>query len=234
MHPTTTLGAVNDFLIIGGIMAAILGIGVVAWRAEQKRMRELAAGLALAGLEVVTSPTDEQKRSAFEALGPFRDLRDGPRGIVWFARGHVQGREVTLGEHKYTTGSGKNRTTVRHTVAAIAASERWPALSLAEENLLHKIAEMFGSKDLKLEDEAFNKRWRVSADDTEFATLVLSPEVQAWSMALPARTIIRVGRGGMGLATNWGVKLENAQRLVSSVSELASLLPPELDAWGVA
>ncbi len=214
-------------------MAAILGIGVVAWRAELKRMRELAAGLALAGLEIVTSPSDEQKQSAFETLGPFRDLRDGPRGIVWCARGHVQGREVTLVEHKYTTGSGKNRTTVRHTVAAIVASERWPALSLVEENLLHKLAEMFGSKDLKLEDEAFNKRWRITADHAEFATLVLSPEVQSWSMALPPRTMIRIGRGGLCLATNWVVKLEDAQRLVSGVCDLAALIPPELDAWGV-
>jgi len=232
MNASVILGAAVDLLIIGVIMAVILAIGGVAWWADRKRLHALSEGLTRAGMRSWATPSEQEKQNAFDRLGPFRDLREGAKGVVWCARGAVQGRDVTLVEHRYTTGSGKNRTTIRHTVAAVAAPEQWPAVSLVDENLLHKIADLFGSKDLRLEDDTFNKRWRISADHEEFALLVLSPQVQAWSLALERRAMIRVGRGGICIATNWVATLEGVQRLSAKVCELAALLPPELEAWG--
>jgi len=234
MNAPTTLGALNDVLVIGVIAVAILVVGLAAWKANQKRLRELFQGLTNAGFQPWAAPTPDQKRALFEKLGPYRDLREGWKGVVWCARGEVQGREVTLVEHRYTTGSGKNKTTTNHTIAAITAPVQWPALSLADENLLHKIAEIFGSRDVRVEDERFNKRWRVTADDESFALLVLSPEVQAWSLTLERGTLIRVGRGGICAATKAVATGESAACLSRRVCELASLLPSELEAWETA
>ncbi len=235
MQPTTQSRRSSPlpFFLVGGFVALVFALIGAMWLVERRRLRILLEELTKAGLKASTRPDPSEKHAAFESVGPFQELRTGAAGVVWSASGEVQGRQVVLLEHRYSTGSGKNRRTYHHTIASVPAPAAWPAVRLVDENIFHKIAELFGSKDVKLDDEAFNKRWRVTADDAEFAVLVLSPEVQSWSLLLPRGTQVRVGRGAVCVAAARRGDAEAALGLAHRARELASLIPPELEAWGL-
>lgn len=222
----------TDLLIFAGFFV-ILGVVVTLMiLAEKARKKAITEKLSAVGMAVDFKPTPEIQAVAFSALGrPWSKLRTGSKGVMWVATGQVDALDVTLLEHRYTSGSGKNRSTHYHTVAATPAPEHWPAVELAPENFFHRIGELFGSKDFKLEDPAFNKKWRVKVDHEDFALLALTPEVQQWAMDLPAGMQIRIGRGAITLCRTRSVRGDDAADLVRRCVALALLIPEELGAW---
>lgn len=138
---------------------------------------------------------------------------------------------VQLLEHKYVVSTGKHTSVHYHLVASTASLERWPKLSVTPENFLHRIAEFFGAKDLKVEDEKFNRAWRVKSDDENFALLVLHPDVQAWFLKMPGGVWIEIGNGAACVvASMWGTE-ETVLRGARLLADFWSMLPPELHAY---
>ncbi|MCC6428881.1 MAG: hypothetical protein IT435_18930 [Phycisphaerales bacterium] len=226
------LPAVIGVSLLVGVFFLVILIVVAASKAERQRKELLAKSLDSLGLSVVHKPDKDQKAQAFAALGGcWSKLRHGAPKINWFATGDVNDRSMTLVEHSYTVSTGKSSHTVYHSIAASPAPENWPTVEMNQEHLLHKIAEFLGSKDYRVEDEAFNKRWRIKVGDEDFALMVLTPEVQAWSMDLPGSTIVRIGKGAITIAIPSALRGDAAQELVSRCASLADMLPPELDAW---
>lgn len=222
----------TDILIFAGFFAFVGIFITAAIFAERARKRRIEKELTDAGLKVNFSPDKEDQAAAFAQVGRgWSGLRTGSTGVLWTASGAVGTTPVTLLEHRYTTGSGKNRSTHYHTIAAVAAPMHWPTVELAEEHIFHKIGEFFGSKDFKVEDEAFNKRWRIKTESEDFALLVLSPQVQAWTMSLPKGMQIRVGGGAVTIAVSRYLRSESAMMITRCV-ELSRMLPPELRGWG--
>jgi hypothetical protein len=114
---------------------------------------------------------------------------------------------------------------------SFALPTRWPRLTVTHEHFFHKIGELFGAKDLKLDDEAFNKKFRVHASDEDFAVLFLTPDVQAvmmgWqrveSLFVKDERLCLVYAAHLG-AEDWGKAIEAAKAF-------RELLPTELDEW---
>ena len=79
--------------------------------------------------------------------------------------------------YRYTTGSGKERTTHVFGVTTLSLPTFLPTLEVTPENLGTRIARAFGGQDIQFESEDFNKRWRVAARDPKFAHDVLHPRV---------------------------------------------------------
>lgn len=213
------------------VIAFVVAIIVFAAYAQHKRRTEIGAGLAAAGFACELSPQMDAKVAAFDAAGVLKKLRNGAGAIKWLAHGTLDETPLHIFEHSYTTGAGKSRQVHNNTVVSIRCPAAWPELTLAPENFFHRIGEMFGAKDLKVEDENFNKRWRVKASNEDFAILVLSPEVQAWSMNLPTTTRIYIGAGA--LIVNHPAQL-NAKQVAASMRhavELWKLIPPEVREW---
>jgi len=79
--------------------------------------------------------------------------------------------------YRYTSGSGKERTTHVFGVTTLSLPTFLPTLELTPENLGTRIVRAFGGQDIQFESEDFNRRWRVAARDPKFAHDVLHPRV---------------------------------------------------------
>lgn len=197
----------------------------------RRRRREIAAQLAALGFSHNLKPDAVAKAEAFNRTGRMLLLKTGPRGVVSYASGIVEGQEVWLVEHQYTTGSGKSRQVHKHIVAATPCPRAWPDLSVTPENLFDKIAGLMGRKDLSLESEAFNKRWKILAENEDFALLVLSPSVQDWAMRLPKSHQVHIGSGALCVVVSRFIRPAEYGPFCRLPLELAALLPQELAEW---
>ncbi len=222
----------TDYLIFGVAVVVLIGIVTLMVMLERARMKAIGLELEAIGITLNREAGKPEKESAWRATGsPWSKLRTGAAGVQWYAMGEVRGRPVTIIEHRYTTGSGKSRSTHYNTIAATPAPGTWPGVELSPANLFHRIGELLGAKDFKVEDEEFNRRWRVKVDNEDFALLVLTPEVQAWAMRLPKGTMVRVGTGVITVSRAKTLKGTQCATLAKACVQLAELLPPELDAW---
>lgn len=222
----------NDAIILAGFIAAVAIIIVAVVLAERARKKALAAVAESLGFSADFKPDPSARANAYAALGsPWSDLRKGPEGVQWCMTGTLSGRSITMVQHRYTTGSGKSQQTHYHAVAATVAPELWPTVTLTRENLFHKIGALIGSRDLQLEDAEFNRRWRVASDNEDFSLLVLTPEIQSWSMSLPRDSLVRLGGGAITVARRVSVRAKDLPALAASCARLAELIPGELDHW---
>ncbi|WP_372594825.1 hypothetical protein [Actinotalea sp.] len=79
--------------------------------------------------------------------------------------------------YRYTTGSGKSRSTHVFGVIALSMPTFLPTLELTPENVGTRLVRAFGAQDLEFESEDFNRAWRVTARDPKFAHDVLHPRL---------------------------------------------------------
>jgi hypothetical protein len=174
--------------LVAGVVALMVGLGVLAWRAHQKRlaeMRELAARLGF----------------AFDP-GEDRDHDDEYAQFEIFRRGHSRAAFATLrgelelfgrpcravaGDFRYKTdsGSGKNRSTTTHTFSFLIVHPPWPSPSLVvrPEGVFDKLKGAFGFDDIDFESEAFSRAFWVQSDDKRFAYDVLHPRMMEFLLA---------------------------------------------------
>ncbi|MBL8763363.1 MAG: hypothetical protein JNM07_03740 [Phycisphaerae bacterium] len=174
--------------VLALIAVGVLGVGtliVAQSRAERARRAALAETLDAAGFVPVFEPSQEQRAQLFAHLAHLPNFQNAGRSVRWFARGEVDGSPVTLLEYTHVVSTGKHTHTVVLSVAAAPCPESWPLLTLKPEGFLHRVGEIFGVHDLRLDSDAFNRRWRVSCEREDFALLALSPEAQQWLLAAP-------------------------------------------------
>lgn len=217
-------------VVVVGIIVLAAVIGIAANVAAKKRRARIASLLADRGYTVAPQPKDPAHAGAFAAAGPFQDLRTGPKGVQWSA--HHAGTGVTILEHSYVVSTGKSAHRVVHTIAAVPCPGGWPVLSIQVGGLLGKLADIFGARDVKVEDPAFNKRFRIKGDSDDFSLLVLTPQVQQWFMALPQGYGVRIGAGAMSVFQRRAMKPEELAALGELPLALATLIPPEVASFG--
>lgn len=224
----------TPILVIAGLAAGLVVLVLVivlAFKAEKRRRLAMETVIRSTGFQVDFKPSVAAKEEAFLKSGSLKCLRTGSKGLGWIARGDVGGVPVQLLEHKYVVSTGKHTSVHYHLVASTAAPETWPKLSVTPENFLHRIAEFFGAKDLKVEDEKFNRAWRVKSDDENFALLVLHPDVQAWFLKMPGGVWIEIGNGAACVVASMRGTEETALRGARLLADFWSMLPPELHAY---
>jgi hypothetical protein len=179
----------SSSLLFGAAMVAVLGIGVVALvvkaRLDKARRQAYAAFAAAHGLTYTPRGPDR----LFEAL----------REAKPFGRGHSRSADdVLVGRwrdraacgftytYKVTTSNGKTSTTrVYHwQVATLQLSRALPALEVHDEGLFGgRVAATFGFVDIELESDAFNRRFRLTAEDARYASAFVHPRVMELMLA---------------------------------------------------
>ncbi len=220
-------------LLIGLIItiAVVVAIGaIISSRVARKKRRELLERLAKRGWRVDDRPSGPARDEAF---APFEGLsiRRGAKAVRASLVGEIDGTEVRVIEHRYTESSGNSSRTIRHIGVAIRCPPAWPDLRLAHENLGTKLISMLAGKDLQMENDEFNKRWRIKADDEDFAVLVLNPSVQSWLMRDDSSEIWSIADGWLACARRDRLREEAFDRIAKRPLELLGMLPPELDAY---
>jgi hypothetical protein len=157
-------------------------------------------------------------------------LRHGGKGMRWHAAARVKGRRIELLEHSYTISSGKNSQTIVHTCIAAIGSVSWPVLTLAGEGLLARFAEKLGmAPDINLENDEFNRRWRVKCDDEAFALAILSPEVQQHLAAADRSEWWVIGgpSGAVCLGHRGAVNAQSVAKMIDSLDATLAAMPSE-------
>lgn len=162
----------------GFVVLVVLGI-ILGNRADKNRRLAIAGRLSGHGWTTIPEPAEPDKHAAFTRFAHIGRLPDGPKGVRWAAEGMLDGHPAAIIEYTYSTGSGKSRQTHNLTLVGVAAPNQWPLFTLFPESFFHRIGEKLGLKaDLKLENETFNKRWRISGQSDDTALAILSPEIQ--------------------------------------------------------
>lgn len=210
--------------IIVLVFAAILIAAAVGKRRERERHDAIQRMLGLLGFRM---PADAVGR----ALSPLEALAARPGDTVWSAEGMAGAVPMALVEHRYTTGSGKNRQLHQHSVVSIEVPTKWPVLEVYPENFFHKIGELFGSKDIQLEDGAFNKRFRVKCSSEDFALMFLTPEAQMLMMGWDKIVRLTVGHGRIVLHRKQMLDAAGWEKIVADAAALRASVPEELESW---
>jgi hypothetical protein len=220
---------VPSFVLFGGaIVAMIFVISVL----DKARRHDVGAALAEKGMEVDHAPPKERRGGHFAPFASLKALRHGAKGVRIWAGGAVEGRQVFLIDHAYTVHTGKSNHTVHHTAAATACPAQWPVVSLKGQNLVTGWWANLHGRDMTLENEAFNKRWIVRAENEDFALLVLSPQVQEFLCNAPSGETWQIGHGWICWYRQKGLQIDNADVPVERLMGLVRLLPAELAHWG--
>lgn len=218
------------FYMIGGVVVLVILATILAKRADAKRRVSVRAALENRGL--THHDQGPPVRAPYElVLAPIQALASRASKTLWSAGGVIDGVEFIALEHHYSTGAGKNRQVHNHSVVSIPVPETWPKLDVYAENLFHKIGEFFGSKDLKVDDEAFNKRFRVKGPSEDFVLLFLTPEIQRLMLNWPKGTTLALGNGRLCVSRSAHLDAAHWPALIDEAVALRNALPKELEAW---
>jgi hypothetical protein len=217
-------------MLIGvAFIAAIIGLAVWVRVAHVKKKKALRLAFESKGFTPNKDVPQPVIEIASKALLP-----DGMRCRYfhdWYAQGSIDGVDVTLILHRTLRRVGKSYETVFTMIAAIESPKAWPGLRLQAETLLTRAAAKVGMKDLQVESKPFNKRWHITADDKEFAVLVLSPELQEWLLEAPKKESWTILGGHLVCAWQKPLKLNEVDLFLGRVATFKRMLPQELDEW---
>jgi hypothetical protein len=180
----------------------------------------LPAMLALVVLVIWMAKEHARKtREALHAFAQRAGLRIQEQTVLGFTsvqslEGEQAGRAVRY--WTYSTGSGKSRTTWV-AVAVRPRAEAGLQFDLTRQNFGSKIMEMFGVKEIKVGDPAFDAAWFVRTNQPDFLAAALVPSIRARLMAEPA------GRWGARYKLENGLVQYVEQGHLSSAEVLARL-----------
>lgn len=168
-------GAITTILVV----AVMSLVAVGGYLAQKKRAEHLMRFAQAKGL------TYEKRNDAWANMEwgyPFGAGRAQKARHVM--TGHLDGRPVVTFAHEYTTGSGDDRRTVYTMVTAIQISRAFPKLKVGLEGVTGRFARKVGFKDIELESEAFNRKYKIECNNRKFAYDVLHPRFMEWMIAI--------------------------------------------------
>ncbi|MCP3906199.1 MAG: hypothetical protein GY715_21450 [Planctomycetes bacterium] len=175
--PNVVLIVVLVFLVIG--VAAF----VFAFLGEKKRREGMERAARDMGLEY-----RQEDRALPGRIGSLPLLTTGRRGHAGnVMSGTIEDLELLLFDYRYTTGSGKNRSTHRQTVAAFRLDGAvLPEFKLRAERFYHKIAGVFGWKDIDFDEHPeFSKQYALSGTDEASVRAMFTPDVITFLESVP-------------------------------------------------
>ena len=142
----------------------------------------------------------------------------------------IDGRRLIGFEHVHIIHTGSTAAPVYRSVFALETPP-WPSLTVRRKSALGAaLRRMFGSRDLQFDLPEFNRRFRVTTNDPDFALVLLSPALQRHIMSKPS-VIWRLMNGWLVLVYPGALRFDRAEASIARLRRFAELIPPELDAW---
>jgi hypothetical protein len=217
-------------VVVGAVIlvAGLVGFAVV--RHSQKRnivarqaaLEELPANCWLVPVE---SP-DPKLHRTFGALP--RIPRSGK--VQQVMRGELEGRELTCFQHLYVISTGQTTVPVQHTVIVTDAPQ-WPTVTIRRRASIGRLLLRFGiGGGLRLEDDLFNRTFKVTADDEEFALTLLSPAMQRFLLEKPS-VAWRVNPGCVAMVYRGPLRFDRLGGSIERMRAFWSHVAPELATW---
>ena len=175
--------------VIAVLVMIAIGIGMYFEKKRREALEKVAADL---GLEFFPQGIP----GLVQALRGFA-LFDAGRGhsVANTIRGLTDDVELTIFDLTYTTGSGKSSHTHRQTVIRFASSQLGlPDFTASPEGFFHKIAKLFGVKDINFaEDPGFSSAFLLQGPSESAVRQLFGPQVREWFSQ--RRGVTAAGRG---------------------------------------
>jgi hypothetical protein len=191
-------------------------------QARQEALECLPDGCALSSVE---SPDPK----LHQAFGPLPRIPRGGR-VQLVLRGELDGREITCFQHLYVVSTGQTTVPVQNTVI-VAAAPQWPTVTIRPRGALGAMFLRVGlARGMRLEDDSFNRAFKVSADNEDFALTLISPEMQRFLLEKPA-LVWRVNPGHVAMIYRGQLRFDRLDGSLERMRSFWSLVPPELTAW---
>lgn len=206
--------------------AIVLGVHMA--RVRRASFAHIASSL---GLIADPKPVKKARIIRFAPFTALPMLRSGAKGVKSWAGGEISGRRIDFLEHAYVVSTGKSAHVVTHTAIATPCSPAWPRLSLTPRHGMAKLWASITGKDFKVENDAFNDRWRIKTENLDFAILFLTPEVQEFLAHAPSAETWHLGNGSLCCVIRKKIKPRVLPPMLHRVADLRNLLPGELDQW---
>lgn len=163
------MGDSLPFLLFALLVPVALVGSFLYQRHREKLLREWAARVGWTYVGTDRSLVSRWQGQPF-GIGSSRNATE-------VVTGPFAGRQAMSFAYRYTTGSGKNRSTHTFHVVALALPTYLPMVELTPDGLGAKLAKTFGGQDIDFESEAFNDAWRVRAHDPKIAHDVVHPRL---------------------------------------------------------
>jgi hypothetical protein len=220
----------SEALII--VCAVPLALAVIYFVKERARKRKLAFEQFCLrnGFSVVDNASHPLLTIAeknlesdvqFELFSKGRDRR-----FTMLAESHAVDSLTYLGEYLYNSGSGKNRTTYRHSIVAFVNQRKsLPYFSIRPESFIHRILESFGYQDIDLPYAPdFSKNFLLRGNDESAIRSVFTPGlVQAFERS---KGICAEGNGQVFLVYSESkrIPIEKLDQFLIEARQLAGCL----------
>lgn len=211
-------------IIFGGIGLLIVGGIAISMWSQKNRTEAWHRVAGELGIPFVGNENDALSRCA--TMKTFN--RGSGRRFYNAIQGDAGDTRITIGDYRFTTGSGKNRTTHVHTICILeSASLSTPHCYLRPERaILDKLGAFLGGQDINFADDPAFSGAYVLQGDTEAAVRGLFDEnVRTWFADRRSERFHFETRSNV-LVFHYGKKRkpEEASQLMQQALELMGLL----------
>jgi hypothetical protein len=192
------------------IFLGVAVIGQAWWRRRRSgaRQRRLMHLCRRAGLDF--APLDLRPDTAWLPFPMFGHQRHGTENVVWDRR---LGEDVHAFDLWYVDPADERGVGARRTLtcAVVPLRSSCPRLRVTPRNVVDDVADAFGSEEVRLELEEFDRRFRVESEDVRFAFAFLDQRLMQAFLGLPDGVIVEVNDDVLLL---WAPRLPAEQVLV--------------------
>jgi hypothetical protein len=219
---------VMPFVIVAVLVVAAIGTiyGMIQARKRQEGLFELAQRLGL----------DFSAAEDTELPDRYGFLKQLAQGDNRYARnilsGTYQQNPVLAFDYHYethTTDSKGNRETQHHWLSffILTLPAIFPDLTIRRENLLTKVAEVFGYQDIKFESAEFSRTFCVRSPDKKFAYDICNAKMMEYLLANRDLSV-EIENQVLALAFNTRLSVEQIEPNLQRLVEIRSRLPEYL------
>lgn len=170
-----------DVALVVIVVLAVVAVTVLRFQAAKKRREAFAVWAAKRGW--IYSESDDSYADRFDGTPFGTGNRRRAQNVVV---GQLSGRQVVAFDYLYETDAadskGRRTTKHRYGIVAIALPALVPTLQVSQEGIAGTVVRAVGVKDIELENEDFNREFKVKGDDRKFASDVLHPQMMAFLM----------------------------------------------------
>jgi hypothetical protein len=203
------LGLLIPLLLIAGVS------WLVVWSVRRRRAAAMQRAAQVAAVGWIQVPPNPWLLQVAANLFP----ASGDPGMTY--AGEFRGRGLCVFDYTYVTSNGK--TQQRHTVHLVALSL---PVSLPPFTLMHEtgLRRAFMGRDLELENQAFNDRFRIECPDDRYASAVMHPRMMECVMHNPGLEWLIAGNAFVSWGHD-GFEVPDVLARAEAMTQLIDLIP---------
>jgi hypothetical protein len=226
-------GIVTAIIVVAALLAALLSmVGLLVMRSrrvrgavEASRVKpaDAAARLGLA----------YQSKGAKSLRQRFSFLPEVKRGgtTMHVLTGRLGERALIGFQDRFFLQTGQGTIPIEHTIYATEAPS-WPMVRIQAWGVFDRLMHRFGRvSSVEVESDAFNRAFRVIAEDEAFAVTLLSPEMQEFLLEKSRGARWRIERGHVCLVYTGKMAGSRVEASIDRMARFWSHVAPELEGW---